>query len=384
MKIEWWIIEKSLETGLSESERKQLEAWLEESPAHPICYKRIKKHWGRRVSDEKVMRWKNNFITEQHLYQRRKVYRAWWWGAAAVVLMFGIYGLTRHWERSVPENFPLAYVEPDRTKVHLTTSVGEVIEMSQLPTKDTLWMDGVLVKKEQQMLTYAAKRADALPFSSGQRENTLEVPRGAEFRIQLSDGTQVWLNSDSKISFPVVFGSQNRRIKLSGEAYFKVAHDTKRPFIVEANGTILKVLGTEFNVNTRNPEVVKTVLVEGCVQVKAAQGEPVILQPGELAEVRCGDGTVCVSKVYVREFIAWKNGEYAFVNTSMEDILKELSLWYDVEFVYQNSEVGKERFSGCLRRNENIADLLKIIEKTASVRFSIEQNQVMVSKVPDR
>ena len=161
--------------------------------------------------------------------------------------------------------------------------------------------------------------------------------------------------------------------------YFEVTHHENKPFIVHTAGMKVKVLGTEFNMNTRNTAGIQTTLVKGKVVVEGEHFTAVVLNPGELATADIKTGKVDIVPVNVRKYIAWRYGEYFFEEATMEEILNELSLWYDVEIVYRQEQLRKEKFSGCLRRSESIVSLLNKIEQTTYVHFSVEPNRIIVN-----
>ena len=210
--------------------------------------------------------------------------------------------------------------------------------------------------------------------------NTLIVPKGGEYSLELPDGTVVWVNSESALRFPEKFTSNRREVFLEGEAYFEVTKDTTRSFIVEANGMEVKVYGTQFNVNTRRDDQIQTTLVEGSVSVKPKGLAEVMLKPNQQAVFNKLAGRVSVRDVDVMSYVAWQRGNYYFENKSIGEILDELSLWYDIQVFFVNNEVRNERFSGYLPRYEEIDRLLSLIEKTSHVQFEIKGRVIIVRK----
>lgn len=205
--------------------------------------------------------------------------------------------------------------------------------------------------------------------------NRLDIPQGAEYHLVLSDGTRVWMNARSRLVYPVAFGD-TREVELEGEAYFEVTRDENRPFIVHAGQVAVKVLGTEFNVNTCRKQKVQTVLVKGSVQVENGGKREVVLRPGELAETV---GTqIRVTQVNVRKYTAWREGVFYFEEAELEEIMTELADWYCVQAVFTDQTVRTRKFSGVLERSETIENVLKKIERTTSVHFTIQQGIIQV------
>ncbi len=220
-----------------------------------------------------------------------------------------------------------------------------------------------------------------LSYSGGQNQeqlvqlNRIEVPRGTDYQLVLSDGSKVWVNARSRLTYPVSFGDV-REVTLEGEAYFEVARDEKRPFVVRTENLTVKVLGTEFNVNARSAEKVQTVLVKGRVEAETAGKQKVILHPGELAE--SGKSQIQISKVNVRKYTAWREGMFYFEEATLEEILQEVCDWYYVQVVFTNHSARMRKFSGILERNDALEKVLKKIELTTSVRFTIQEGIVKV------
>ena len=210
--------------------------------------------------------------------------------------------------------------------------------------------------------------------------NKLSVPKGGEYRIELEDGTKVWINSASRLRYPVVFSGDTREVYLEGEAYFEVRRDSSRPFIVHAGDQRVTVLGTSFGMTCYANEVNDyTTLVSGKVKVELQQGKQAfVLKPGTQVEYNKESGMVRERRVDVAEFVAWKEGKYVFKQKRLEDILSTLSRWYDFEVFYQNSEMKEVLFSGELRRFDDFNYLLQLIERTSDVKFIIDKKVVQV------
>jgi len=204
--------------------------------------------------------------------------------------------------------------------------------------------------------------------------NTASTPRGGQFQFILSDGTKVWLNSASSIKFPVAFNGSERKVELTGEAYFEVAHDAKRPFKVVSNQQQVEVLGTHFNINAYNDEdVINTTLLEGSVKVTSANTEITIV-PGQQAQFK--NGKINVASVNVDDAVAWKNGLFNFNDNSIEEVMKQLSRWYDVDIKYEG-KLPSRRFSGEISRNVNASQLLDILS-FKKIHYRIEGKSIIV------
>ena len=188
--------------------------------------------------------------------------------------------------------------------------------------------------------------------------NSAATPQGGQYQFVLSDGTKVWLNAASSIKYPVAFIGNERRVELTGEAYFEVAHNAEKPFRVISNGQTVEVLGTHFNVHAYNDEeAIKTTLLEGSVKV-SAEGVSNIIKPGEQA--RFEHGSINVANVDVDEVVAWKNGFFFFEDNNIQEVMRQLSRWYGVEIKYEG-QLPSRRFSGEISRNVNLSQILDIL-----------------------
>lgn len=378
--IDWWIIEKSLRGQLTGEERRRLENWLGGFPSHRQLYERIKASERLMAEIPEPEKWRGMFerrLMQLEYHRRRRLFVRWGSVAALFVMTLAAgYWWALHPDSSaLPQ--PLSVVHaPDGAQVRLYTAEGEVMNLSDAGECDTLTVDGLHLVKEAGGISYqqiAAEKVASAPVN-----NRIEVPRCSEFYLTLNDGSKVWLNADSRLSYPVVFVGETREVELQGEAYFEVARDVTKPFIVRSGGVAVKVLGTEFNVNTRLEGSVRTLLVAGKVEVGAGGAKPSVLHPGEMAVADGQTGDIRVGKVNVQKYTAWRHGGYYFESATMEEMFEELSLWYDVEVEFQSERVRGERFSGYLRRGDSIFSILKKIEKTTYVRFHVVGKKIVV------
>jgi ferric-dicitrate binding protein FerR (iron transport regulator) len=212
--------------------------------------------------------------------------------------------------------------------------------------------------------------------------NTIATPRGGQYEIVLSDGSRVWLNAASSLHFPAAFVGNSRTVQLSGEAYFEIAKQADKPFVVEAGKARIQVLGTDFNVNAYNEEeAVKTTLADGAVRVTSSgqSSEGVTLKPGEQASVDRQTGNMVVATVNVDAALAWKNGQFYFQNTNITAIMEDVARWYNVEVVYETENLKNKNFSGVLSRYSQVDALLKRLELTGTVDFRIDGNKIIVT-----
>jgi ferric-dicitrate binding protein FerR (iron transport regulator) len=209
--------------------------------------------------------------------------------------------------------------------------------------------------------------------------NTITTPQGGEYQVTLPDGSRVWLNAASSIRIPTAFVGGIRSVVVTGEAYFEIADEPEKPFVVETGGVKIDVLGTHFNVNAYPEEGhVETTLTAGSVRVSKG-GVSRILKPGQQADMDRKTGAIAVAEANVDEALAWKNGLFYFDNTNIKTIMREISRWYNVEVVYKGDEVGQNTFSGVMSRYGDVEALLKRLELTGTVHFTITGTLITVS-----
>jgi ferric-dicitrate binding protein FerR (iron transport regulator) len=254
--------------------------------------------------------------------------------------------------------------------------------------------NATVVKLKNGQLVYktgndkSAGKADEVAY------NTLSTPKGGEYKIVLPDGSEVWLNAESSITYPTTFNAKERKVQVTGEAYFEVAKlvtvkDGKRvPFLVDiknkkTGGNLgqVQVLGTHFNINAYEDEkAVKTTLLEGKVKfvtttnVSTENTASAILSPGEQAVVH---GDVQVKKVDVNNVMAWKNGVFHFEKADIQTVMRQLSRWYDVEVEYKR-EIKDDSLFFEVKRNTNLSDVLKVLNLAGGAKFSIEDKKIIV------
>lgn len=209
--------------------------------------------------------------------------------------------------------------------------------------------------------------------------NMLATERGGEYQLVLSDGTRVFLNAVTSLKYPVVFGEGERRVELDGEAYFEVAADSARAFVVEVGDMEVEVYGTSFDVTTFYEGEVRTVLVEGSVGVREpGSGKVCRIVPGQMAVYDREDRSIAVKETDVTLYTAWKEGLFRFEEVRLEDIMETLSRWYDVDVFFDDDALRHTLFTGDLKRYDNIGVHLRMLEMTTNVAFEVKGNAVFV------
>jgi ferric-dicitrate binding protein FerR (iron transport regulator) len=213
--------------------------------------------------------------------------------------------------------------------------------------------------------------------------NTIQTPKGGKFQVRLPDGSKVWLNSASKLSYPTAFAGKERKVILSGEAYFEIAPNKNVPFRVVSNEQIVEVLGTHFNINSYDDEdFTKTTLLEGSVRVilkskSDVLGKTKMLKPGEQSLTNSMYSKIQIENADTEKVLAWKNGYFKFKNTPIQEIMREVERWYDVELVYDGT-IPTDEFTGFISNDVNISAVLKILEQSGGVKFTVKGKKIKI------
>lgn len=294
--------------------------------------------------------------------------------AASVVAIVGL-GSFFMFHKQNKAQLPLASTEqndkaPGKSGAILTLSNGSKIVLDSAGNGLLANQNNTTVTKKDGALVYAAKEDAQAVF------NTMTTPRARQYNLVLSDGTKVWLNASSSITFPTSFPKDQRKVAISGEVYFEVAKDKTRPFRVAVNDMQINVLGTHFNVNAYNDESsVNTTLLEGSVLITQQQ-KKILLKPGQQAQKLKSGAIVLNQNVNLDEVMGWKNEVFYFENASLEMVLRQLSRWYDIDVVYEKG-IQPRVFEGEIQRNLQLSQVLKILEKN-NIHFKIEEKKLRV------
>jgi len=314
-----------------------------------------------------------------------KLYQGRWFKVAVVIVICGILSLFVFRNRSItiikdlaPRSEKAAVIIPGGRKAILTFSSGKKVILDN--GQDSLISKSgnlSISNTHKQELVYVSATGNDHVEISKPLMNVLSTPRGGEYQVTLADGTRVWLNCASSLSYPEEFAGNERHVTLSGEAYFEVAKDKSKPFFVNVNNVEIKVLGTHFNVAAyKDDHNITATLLEGSVQF-SKKGRMVLLKPGEQAVVNDDASDIRVSAVDVTQAMAWKNGYFIFNNDDIKSVMEKVSRWYDVDVKYQG-DFKNQRFGGTYYRSKHIAELLHYFEKIGNVRFRIEGRRIIV------
>lgn len=263
-------------------------------------------------------------------------------------------------------------IAPGGNRATLTLSDGRTILLDSVSTGKLASEGGVAVMKlANGQIAYS-------PEGTGSNEvlmNTMRTPRGGQYQLTLPDGTRVWLNAASSITYPAMFAGDERKVQVEGEVYFEVQKNKEMPFIVQIkDGAEIDVLGTHFNVNAySNEPAMRTTLLQGSVKVRMGT-QSALLEPGQQVVVK---ETIQVQRqVSIEQVMAWKNGLFNFENATFEEIMRQLERWYDIEIVYEG-KIPQIALMGKLTRDVSLNDLLPALRKMG-VRYRLEARKLTI------
>ncbi len=306
-------------------------------------------------------------------------YRKVWWAAAGILLLGGA-GLWS-WQHQ-PAPAPVAEsrqqryrneVMPGTNRAMLTLADGSMIALDSAGN-GVLGRQGAvkIIKQSNGELAYVGNSSGEVMF------NTMSTPRGGQYHLTLPDGTQVWLNAASSITYPAAFTGKERKVTVKGEAYFEVTANANMPFRVGAGNAEITVLGTRFNVNAYTEEpTIRTTLVDGAVSVAAGKASA-LLHPGMQAKVGKDNILNVTENIDTDETIAWKNGFFQFTDADMPTVMRQIEKWYDVNVSYEGA-IPEKSFGGGMQRSLPLTKVLGILEENG-VKFRIEGKNIIVLK----
>ena len=274
-------------------------------------------------------------------------------------------------------------IDPGSNKASITLANGQKLDLNNLK-------GGVLIDKSGLAYSDGTNISQMNPAPEGiVQQLTLATPKGGQYQITLADGTRVWLNAASALKFPSSFaGLKERRVELTGEAYFEVKHNAKQPFRVQTASQIAEDLGTSFNINSYTDEATaKTTLIEGAMQVQSLKDHQAkkqtaqVLSPGQQVSV-AANGMINVRPVNTAEALGWKNGDFVFDGENLKSAMRKIARWYDVEITYETDENASSKLilDGLVSRKSKLSEVLKWIETVSNVRFKIEGRRVTVTE----
>ena len=369
---------------LDKSEEQKLRVWMDEAEENKQLFmegvKMVREY-------QMVVRSGNNASDSlKHIHEKiraRKRRQLWIQitAVASVVILFALSFVFFYTPKSEEISPVLAKVHAGGTKATLIVADGIQVDLTQDNLQEIIGQYGATVLKDKKN----ELRYDNVEVNDEIEEKpiyrTISAPVGGEYHFTLADGTMVWLNSSSRLTFPTRFTGDVREVLVEGEVYFDVRHDENKPFVVRINDVSVRVLGTKFCVSAYpENEGIMTTLEQGAVQVTFG-GNQVVLKPGYQAVVDQRSGTISQRAVELALYTSWVQGVFEYENMELDDIVVQLSRWYDVQFTFSASEYKKRRFTGVIRKYEDLNDVLDMIEKTTNVKFIINGKNVTITSV---
>ncbi|WP_158571834.1 MULTISPECIES: FecR family protein [Butyricimonas] len=373
------LLSKAFLGTLSEEEERALQQWRDESPENEQLYESEmnteyivqKSHEVARVNI--VNGYMNVLLKRKRNVRVRRVRRIVSIVAGVVLPLLAVvlwYG-TRERIEDVSEQVA-SVIRHGGVKAELVLADGTTRILGSEVTDSLLVQQGANIVVQNQGVSYCVDSSVV-----EERYNTLRVPRGGEYSITLSDGTIVYLNSESELRYPVNFVGRDRRVYLSGEAYFDVVQDEAHPFIVDMGNSSVRVLGTSFDVRAyADEDEVLTTLVQGSVKFSAGK-EFVTLEPGKQA-VLGKSGSIETREVDTYLYTAWKEGVFAFKRQRLEEIMKVVARWYDVNIFWENVSQKEVTFTGKMKRYDDFSKVVEVLEMTGNTEFVIKENNIFI------
>lgn len=386
------LLTKHLQDKLTASEQAQLDHWLAQSERNRRLFDSIN-------DEEQLRQWiityhqeveeDNESIILAKIKQQisgsrpatpvRKInmLRRWTAVAAIILLVAGIGGyfwLNRKTAPPVVQHGTPADIPPGRDGAILTLADGRKLVLDSLGNGVIATQNGTQVSLKNGAVAYTTGSAAAATVY-----NTLTTPKGRQFQLVLPDGSHVWLNAASSLRYPTSFSSKERRVEVTGEVYFEVKHDKMKPFIVNVGpGVFIEDLGTQFNVNAyANEAAIRTTLLEGKVKVLSmVNSQSAILKPGEQVSISHTSQLSQPIPVKTDKAVAWKNGVFNFENASLEEVMRQLERWYDIEVVYEKG-IPDITFGGKMSNDVSLSGLLKSLQQM-DVHFRVEGRKLIV------
>jgi ferric-dicitrate binding protein FerR (iron transport regulator) len=384
-----YLFDRYYNGAASAQERVELMALVRAVGQHKHLEQLLKDHWLNAAADETLFSKEKSASILQVILNSQpekaaaetKVLRLSWFryvAAAAVIILVGIgvwYNVHQIDRNEIPaaQVTKMVDIKPGGNKALLTLSDGSAIALDEIASGFVAQQgDAEISKSQDGILVYNAKNNVS---SNKPSINKITTPKGGQYQVRLPDGSTVWLNASSSIRFPSVFAASERNVEITGEAYFEVAKDKSKPFKVKFNQSEVLVLGTSFNIMAYPEEgASKTTLVEGSVSIKNVY-QNAKLRPGQQASV-LSSGYIKTKFTPVEEAVAWKNGEFYFQEAGVEEVMRQLSRWYDVEISY-HGKVPPKQFSGRISRQVNLSEITNML-RYAGVNCRLEEKKIMI------
>ncbi|MFX1703941.1 FecR family protein [Chitinophaga sp. CC14] len=364
------LAEKWLNKTITAEEEAQLYQWYDTDGEQPLS-------WTGEDESEEMLR-SRLYKAIKERTTRSRTLRIWVSSAAAAILVMAISSIYFLNNRQASTTGQAKYEKRQSTAPTLTLSNGKRIILSDSGSETFTEASGITITKSSgggliYHISETNEQADKIGY------NTIETPKGCQYQIVLPDQTKVWLNASSSLTYPIKFERDKRAVKLIGEGYFEVAHNKKAPFKVTSSSHVVEVLGTHFNINAYADEPnAKVTLLEGSVLVENHNKLKHFLSPGQQAVIT--EKSMNVNNVDTELAVAWKGGNFFFDDTPIFEIMRQISRWYNVEEVVYKGDLSALRLGGSISRTKSLEEVLKLLEVTELVHFTINGKRIIVTK----
>lgn len=373
--LDRWIV-MYLQGRLNEEDRIKLQSWRSASLENEALFQQLCSEplWRQGIKEmasyDEEKGWEE-VLEKSRAKKGRSLWKKWYGVAAAILVLLGT-GMLAWWSM------------PKSVDVPVTAEVKNVVRLN-VATGRSFLLDSVRhIETGRTMMKNTGKQLVVKPITTEKKEiewNTIEVPRGTEYSLMLSDGTEIYLNAETILRFPDQFREEgNREVWIKGEAYFKVARDAGHPFVVHTGSASVQVLGTVFNVMAyENMPELQVTLISGKVEVEANTGrQTVVLVPGEQAVYNKQQKTLCGKTVDVSYYTAWHEGMFAFRETPLSQVMETLSRWYDFEVFFQNQQARDFVYTGKIKRHATLKEVLENFRQMGEFDFVISGKTVII------
>ena len=359
----------------------ELDDWFHQQRGGTADFKQMVLDAGGELQLENQLytQFNNRLYKQQRVRRLQTAFRI----AAMLLLALGCWGYFK-WYTVKQQNFIVRQqqkqqrIVPAGNKATITLADGSKIDLDESKQGDLAKQAGVDIKKiSNGQVVYQPGASDVAGNTLAW--NTIATPRAGQYELILPDGTKVWLNAETKLRYPVRFDSAERRVELTGEAYFEVAHDKAKPFLVSTATQLITVLGTHFNINGyADEDDVTTTLFEGSVKVaNQTSGKTAMLVPGKQAIILKGEGNIEVATAQLDKVMAWRNGYFVFDNEDIKDVMKVISRWYDVDVSFNLHKTV--RLGGTFSRYSDLHLLLKDFAILGNVKCELKERRIIIS-----
>lgn len=383
------LIFKKISESISDDELRELTTWINLNDENKQIYDDvlnqenikktlnkyfkydIKKAWIK--TEERLIPKNANFI-----FLTNKILR--YAAILAIPILIGgylIYQTTIYDNTKVTQTNIELLFKPGNQKAILTLSSGEEVGVGKYKQANNIRIsESTEVIDTNYTLVYDKINSTTVDLEY----NNLKTPKGGEYSLVLADGSKVWLNADSELKYPVSFSTSERKVFINGEAYFEITKNKDKPFIVQTNSYDIQVLGTTFNVMSYSDEQqIVTTLVEGSVKIIASEKEnSVYITPGQQAVLHENSAKIEITDVDTYQYTSWKDGLFVFKSEQLGSITKKFSRWYNCEIQFTDSELENTKFTGTLRKDTGLGEILNVISQTCQIDFTINENNVLI------